>query len=241
MEYRYSIIGLEPSNTFRFTEQMKFFSRYKSQGIYNDYDEAMDQTLKNLPHLIFFNLDREFEEGSPFHFVNELSQYIEQLPLCIALSKNRNKAYQVIKSRFHDYLIMPLSEFELRKCLLRLEKRFLSHNVDKICLKSYSDYRFIESNKILYLRADNNTTDFFMSGRIKKITAFNNLKYFTSILPKNFIRIHNSYMINKDYISRINFGKSEVSLTSDHIIIPFSRNYRNVMENLKDVLSRLST
>ena len=65
-----------------------------------------------------------------------------------------------------------------------------------ICVKSYGDYRYIDSNDVLYLEADNNSTDIHLNNG-EMITAFKTLKHFENTLPNSqFLRIHNSYMIN---------------------------------------------
>ena len=46
-----------------------------------------------------------------------------------------------------------------------------------ICIKSYGDYRYIDSTDILYFEADNNSTDIHLNNG-EMITAFKTLKHF---------------------------------------------------------------
>lgn len=99
-----------------------------------------------------------------------------------------------------------------------------------ICIKSYSDYRFLNYSDIVYLKADNNTTDFkLINGSI--VTAYKTLKYFETSLPPYFIRIHKSYIVNIYFISRIHFSKSKCYLNFNEEL-PFSNNYRNSVEHI---------
>jgi DNA-binding LytR/AlgR family response regulator len=67
-----------------------------------------------------------------------------------------------------------------------------------LCIKSYGDYRYIAAKDICYLHADNNSTDIHLNTG-EMITAFKTLKHFEG-LSVPFIRIHNSYIVNKDYL-----------------------------------------
>jgi DNA-binding LytR/AlgR family response regulator len=75
-----------------------------------------------------------------------------------------------------------------------------------MCIKSYGDYRYIDAKDISYLQADNNSTDIHLSNG-ETITAFKTLKHFESV-DLSFIRIHNSYIVNRTYISRIHNGNT---------------------------------
>lgn len=210
------------------------YSEFKCLGNIIGFDNSLNHTIKECPTIVFVDID-ETELFDPFHFLLEAQQYIVKLPFFIAVSNSKEMAYNVIKSNFKDYLLKPFLEFELRKSIHKI-KRFQSPNIqDRICLKSYSDYRFIELESILFLQADNNTTDFHIRGG-KRIAAFKTLKSYEQILPENFFRVHNSFMVNTNHIVRINFGKSIISLDDGESKIPFSRTYKSEIELLKETL-----
>lgn len=140
--------------------------------------------------------------------ITEIHQYMNQLPILIGIATTKNYAYDAIKNGFFDYWLQPFNEFDIRKSLMKLQKRMPKEKAPAtLCLKSYNDFQYLDTNDILYLKADNNTTEFFMKdGTI--INAYKTLKTFENTLPKNFMRIHQSYIVNTNYVSRINFGKS---------------------------------
>jgi len=105
-----------------------------------------------------------------------------------------------------------------------------------ICIKSYGDYRFLELNEIAFLKADNNSTDITLSNG-ELVTAFKTLKYFEENLPENFYRIHNSYMVNRDYISRIHTGNSECYIKDSKVKVPFSKGYKEKVEQIIEFLA----
>lgn len=143
---------------------------------------------------------------------------------------------------FFDYWILPHNEFDIRKTMLRLRKLHPKQETPStICLKSYKDYRYLDTKNILYLKSDNNTTDFFMKdGSV--ISAFKTLKSFEDKLPKDFIRVHQSYILNSRYVSRINYGKSICSLNyGREEELPFSKTYKDKIDSLKEMLSKTAT
>lgn len=105
-----------------------------------------------------------------------------------------------------------------------------------ICVKSYGDYRFINADDICYLQADNNSTDLHLSNG-EMITAFKTLKHFENVLKSPFVRIHNSYIVNIDYVSRIHTGNSVCYIKNTTTKLPFSKSYK---ENVDAILNSIT-
>ena len=105
-----------------------------------------------------------------------------------------------------------------------------------ICVKSYGDYRFIEARDICYLQADNNSTDIHLNSG-EMITAFKTLKHFESVLSNPFVRIHNSYIVNVDYVSRIHTGNSVCYIKNTTTKLPFSKSYK---ENIDGIIAAIT-
>jgi len=102
-----------------------------------------------------------------------------------------------------------------------------------LCIKSYGDYRYIDAKDICYFQADNNSTDIHLNNG-EMVTAFKTLKHFEGILSRPFIRIHNSYILNRDYISRIHTGNAVCYIKNTTTKIPFSKSYK---ENVDAIIS----
>ena len=106
-----------------------------------------------------------------------------------------------------------------------------------ICIKSYGDYRYIDSNDILYFEADNNSTDIHLNNG-EMITAFKTLKHFETVLPEaQFLRIHNSYIINVDQVSRIHTGNTVCYIKNSTTKLPFSKSYK---DNVDLIINRIA-
>lgn len=201
-------------------------------GNCNEYEEALNKILEKKPDLVFFQVSSKITLG----LISELLEYIDKLPYIIVISQNTDLAYSCIKKGVADYLTTPLSDIEIRKSYLKFKKKNASLEKKVICIKSNGDYNFIEVNNIVYLKADNNTTDFYLkNGKI--ITAFKTLKCFEETLPLYFFRIHNSFIVNSNFVSRINIGKSKCYLSNNEIIVSFSRSYK---ENIENIISKIA-
>lgn len=133
-----------------------------------------------------------------------------------------------------------VNDIEVKKGSVTVEKPTVIVQNDQslvICVKSYGDYRYIESADILYFEADNNSTDIHLNNG-EMITAFKTLKHFETVLPPHqFLRIHNSYIINVNQVSRIHTGNTVCYIKNSTTKLPFSKSYK---ENVDLIISRIA-
>jgi DNA-binding LytR/AlgR family response regulator len=106
-----------------------------------------------------------------------------------------------------------------------------------ICVKSYGDYRYIDAKDVYYLQADNNSTDIHLNSG-EMITAFKTLKHFESVMAYPFVRIHNSYIVNMNYVSRIHTGNSVCHIKNTTTKVPFSKSYK---ENVDAIIATIAS
>ena len=106
-----------------------------------------------------------------------------------------------------------------------------------ICVKSYGDYRYIHATDICYLQADNNSTDIHLSSG-EMITAFKTLKHFEGVMKYPFVRIHNSYIVNIDFVSRIHTGNAVCHIKDTTTKLPFSKSYK---ENIDAIIATIAS
>lgn len=178
------------------------------------------------PQIVLFH----FDASIPLSLVMELYQYLQNLPYFIAINAADSNAYAALKMGVSDYLLTPLDPEELHKSFLkfiRTSKR--GESSPKLCIKSSGDYQFIPLEDIVYLKADNNTTDFYLHNG-KVISGFKTMKHYESQLPFYFFRIHHSYIVNLHYVSRINLSKNDCYLHGNEFKLPFSRTYKDKID-----------
>lgn len=239
MRFSFLIIDHNGTTTKGILEVFKNFPNYFCAGIAKDNQTMIKQIIKVKPQLVIVKIPAKSNDTDLFfETIKESFQYLETMPYFIALATKPDYALMAIQSGFSDYILNPLHIQMLGKCLFKFEKRNQTPIVAMtICIKSYSDYKIVSLQDVIYLKADNNTTDILLHNG-KTVTAFKTLKHFENTLPFYFLRIHKSYIVNINYVSRIYFSKSICYLNYDEILpLPFSLTYR---ENVEAIIRKIS-
>lgn len=236
MRFSFLIIDDDSSSTKGILDLFENFPNYFCAGIVKDNQTTIKQIIKAKPQLVIVVIPTQSNETNLlFQTIKESFQYLDNIPYFIAISDTPDYAFKAIQSGFSDYILMPIQIHQLGKSLFKFKKRNPVETVSTICIKSYSDYHFVALQNILYLKSDNNTTDIHLySG--KKVNAFKTLKHFENSLPFYFLRIHKSYIVNINQVSRIFFSKSKCYLNYNEIL-PFSLTYR---ENVEAIIRKLN-
>ena len=227
MQYSYLIIDDNDESVKEILSSFEGFPEYYCAGVASDRDDAVNKILEFEPQIVFIEVASK-KRGSKLSLsiISDLYQYLDILPYFVVLTSTPKLAFEAIKAGVSDYLLKPLSTMELRKTLLKFQKTNPVVANNTICIRSYGDYQFISLHDIVYLKADNNTTDFYLQNG-RKLTAYKTLKHYEANLPLFFFRIHNSYIVNSNYISRINTGKSLCYLSHSDVSISFSKTFKD--------------
>ncbi|MFC4634656.1 LytR/AlgR family response regulator transcription factor [Dokdonia ponticola] len=238
MEHSYVIIDSNPDTVYAIQLAMENFNNFICIGISPSEQEGLDIILERNPSLVFLNIELEHNRSgmTGYYLLDALQKYLDVLPQFIALATTAQYAIEGIRHSILDYIMTPVDKNVLRRTLFRFRKLPFNKPADindTLCLKSYGDYKFVNTNEVLFLKADNNTTDFVRVNGTT-VSAFKTLKFFQDSLPEHFIRIHNSYIVNSHYISRIHFGKSQCTMEHSDIAVPFSKSYRDNVEMIRD-------
>jgi DNA-binding LytR/AlgR family response regulator len=229
MRFSFLIIDDNDSTAKEILDIFENFPNYFCAGIVKDSQTAIKEIIKIKPQIVIVQIPfKSKDTNSIFEIIKESFQYLDSIPYFIALAKTPEYAFTAIQSGFSDYLLTPIQIHQLGKSLFQFEKRSPAPNVSTICIKSYSDYHFVALQDILYLKSDNNTTDIQLYNG-NTVNAFKTLKHFENTLPFYFLRIHKSYIVNINQVSRIHFSKSKCYLNYNEIL-PFSLNYRDNVE-----------
>ena len=160
-------------------------------------------------------------------------------------------AIKAIRFSALDYLVKPIEIDELKMAVERaMEKRsnmtsarqleILLDNLparktsfQKIAIPTTDGLQFIKINDILYLEANNNYTHLSLADS-KKFVVCQTLKIFEDILPSDtFVRIHNSFIINKNYAEKYIRGDGGQVVLSNGIVLDVSK--RKKAEFLKAI------
>lgn len=250
-KYSYIIIDDDAESILKTRTIAEGFSELTFLASATNYHDGLHLVLEHRPSIIFLEIDPvEISSNLSLAFINELYRFLSLLPKIIVTTTKKGLAFEAIQYGVFDYVLKPAQSIDLLKVILKLEKTILEmntveirneiitpplplmhkwQNIEKpliLCIKSYGDYRYIDAADICYLQADNNSTDIYLSSG-EMITAFKTLKHFEAILSHPFVRIHNSYIINKNYIARIHNGNSVCYIKNSIKKIPFSKTYKS--------------
>jgi DNA-binding LytR/AlgR family response regulator len=195
--------------------------------------------LKIVPKIIITTSTKEFAfEAIQYEVADYILKPVQKIDLVKSLLKLKKSIGEdqvyVVQNRVHDQnpklLVDKTHQTATEKSLLSVQQPLI------ICIKSYGDYRYINASDICYFQADNNSTDIYLNTG-EMVTGFKTLKHFEGILSAPFARIHNSYIVNRNYISRIHTGNALCYIKNTATKIPFSKSYK---ENIDTIISEFA-
>jgi len=253
MNYSYIIIDDNQESALKTKAIAEGFSELSYLGSAYNYDEGLHLILEHNPQIVFLEIcPTDKNSNLSLVLINELYRYLKVVPKIIVTTAKKDLAFEAIQYEVADYILKPVARIDLVKSLLKLEKsnpleqaevlypqvQVETLSVPKVkvetavqnqplilCIKSYGDYRYIDTRDIAYFQADNNSTDIHLNNG-EMITAFKTLKHFEGVLSYPFVRIHNSYIVNSTCISRIHTGNTVCYIKNTAIKLPFSKSYK---------------
>ena len=104
--------------------------------------------------------------------------------------------------------------------------------MDRITLSTAEGLTFVRLEEILYLQSDVNYTLFFLQNG-EKIIVSKSLKDYEKILPEHqFFRIHQSYLVNIQYVKKVLKEDGGSVLMPSGTQLPISRRKKEAFLNL---------
>jgi two-component system LytT family response regulator len=181
------------------------------------------------PDLIF--LDINLTDGTAFDFLDQTENLSYKT---IFITAYEEFALKALKHGAVDYLLKPVDIDELQAALLKVGKLPLAeqkkqintvkqvwnNNESRLILSLHDSFQVIDLNELMYCESDKGYTTFYCSNK-KKYVVSKTLKEFEDrLLVAGYIRPHQSFMVNLQYIDR--YDKSGVIILKNDIKIPVS-------------------
>lgn len=198
--------------------------------------KAMTYLEENKFDLLF--LDVEMPEMSGIEFLKQIN-----LPLSTSViftTAYSEYALDAFKANATHYIVKPVEAQELitalRKVLLKNNSFTKNDKEDSNQGKSISvfdgeEYTIVKTDDIIRLQADGSYTKFILKNG--EILASKRMGFFEDKLNSiNFVRCHNSHLINLKEVSKLSKGKGGYLIMSNSDTIPISSSKKIFIEEM---------
>ncbi len=174
--------------------------------------DAVSVTNACKPDLIF--LDINLTDGNAFDFLEQTEELNFKV---IFITAYEQYALQALKNGAVDYILKPVDIDELEAAIDKaislepavqkeqlqiVKNQMIDNQKDKLVLRLQEGYQGIDFKSLIYCKSDKGYTSFYLSDG-KSYMASKPIKEFEGQLPvKKFIRTHQSYIVNMDYVDK---------------------------------------
>jgi two-component system, LytTR family, response regulator len=190
------------------------------EGTAMNVADAETLIKSRLPDVVF--LDIEMPGGNGFQLLEKFEEVNFEI---IFVTAYHEYAIKAIRFSALDYLLKPVKITDLQSAIERIRKRRGNGSGDsekyrffksiinepnpfkKIILSTMDGYFPIRFEEIIYCRADDSYTHFYLSGNKHHVVSRHLKEFEEMLVPHHFYRIHKSYLVNLNHIERI--GKAD--------------------------------
>jgi two-component system LytT family response regulator len=188
------------------------------------------------PDIVFLDIEMPVMNG--FVMLQQLSYKNFELIFTTAYD---HYAIKAIRYSALDYLVKPIEIEDLKEAVKKAEEKrnhanpnpqiellmeqllHKKNQFSRIAIPSTEGLQFIRVEDIIYLEASVNYTHIFTSDK-KKYIVSRTLKDFEDMLPPEiFLRIHNSYIINKNFAEKYIRGEGGQVVLSNGVTLDVAK------------------
>lgn len=207
--------------------------------------EAIEKVNQMRPDIIF--LDIQMPELNGFDVLKELN-YFPKVIFCTAFDEFALKAFE---TNCIDYLVKPLSKERFTKTVDKLGEIRSEINLNELIEQFSQEHKkteassipvkigdrviFVRLDEVAYIKSDEKYVD-IVTKHSKSYVLDSSLKKLEEKLPTYFIRVHKSYLINKNLLKEIrkHFNNRFVLILDDYSQskITSGRSYYHAIKSL---------
>lgn len=197
-------------------------------GSAGDANTAFELISKLKPDIVF--LDIEIPNGNAFDLLDKLMPISFEIIFITAFESYSLKAF---KYSALDYLLKPVSIVDLQNAVskaknnsysknVNLQVKSLLHNINsasigkqKIAIQTLDGFELVKEEEVIRLEAKGNYTEIILKDK-SKLLASKSIKDFEDILNTDiFFRIHNSHIVNLNFIKKYHKGRGGYIILED--------------------------
>ncbi len=194
------------------------------------------------PDIVF--LDVEMPYGNAFDLLEQVQDVAFETVFVTAFSNyalkalNLSASYYILKPIEIDELILAVEKIKKQKEEHKelLHTKILVENIhtenkqaQKIVLPLLDGFEVIQVKDIIRCEANDNFTDFILTGS-RKVMICRTLKHYETMLEDyNFVRVHKSHLVNVQHITKYLKGKGGQLIMSDQSYVDVSPNKKELL------------
>jgi two-component system, LytTR family, response regulator len=200
----------------------------------DDITTGYNAILEYDPDILF--LDINLPDGTGFDLLKKIDSPRFKL---IFITAHEDYAIKAFKYSAIDYLLKPIQPDELVAAINRVKDLKLKedqqlrltalldnfeedHAMKKIVLRTSDSIHVVKIEDIIRCESDSNYTFFYLAEG-KKILVSRTLKEYSELLkPAGFLRVHQSHLINVNYIDRYAKANGGAMIMKDNSSVPIS-------------------
>jgi len=231
----------DESNSLEMMEWLlkTYCPQVKIEAMCNAASKGIEAINKYKPDLVF--LDIEMPHMNGFDMLEQFDKLTFDVVFCTAYDQFAIRAF---KYSALNYLLKPIDPEDLKETIRRIEEKkstpskeqieLLFQNIkqtvkptaQRIALTTGDGMIFVPTSDIIYCQAESNYTNVVLNGG-KKILVSKVLKDIDEALSgPDFFRIHNSYLININHITKFVRGDGGYVVMQDGATVSISRSRR---------------
>ena len=200
MNYNYIIIEDSKGALENLRFALKTHPELKELGHASNAQQGIAMALRFNPHIIF--LDVELGADNGFDVLKEIKQHSGELPFFIMTTDFDKYAKNAVNANALYFLDKPIDPDELAIAVTKIQKRFLDLQ-DFMTIKNSEGHYFIDLRTVRYISSSDN---YCIIHRLNanSMVVTRTLKDIEAILPSNFVRIHKSHIVNRNFVQMMN-------------------------------------
>lgn len=223
---------------------LKYCKEVEIIGEADGVASGIDLIKTTNPELVF--LDIEMTDGTGFKLLESIEDIQFSVIFVTAYSDYAVKAFKISAV---DYLLKPINPKELMEAIEKYQKEtgFKGiHNklevllgnqstIKKIAFPTSDGIELVKIDEIMHCEADDNYTSIYLNNKKRILVSKTIKEYDTMLSDFGFFRIHQSHLVNLDYITKFNKNDGGYVILENGKKLPVSR--RNKQAFLEKLLS----
>jgi two-component system, LytTR family, response regulator len=216
----------------------QFKSMIEKIFIASNIEDAYQIIIQNSPEIVLLDVELSSQTGFDL-----LKRFDAPSFKTIFITAHDKYAFKAIKAEAVDYILKPIDVDDLKNALEKTIRALQASSEipifkpkansstikNKIIIPTQKELMFVEVDNILFCKAEGGYTAIYLNSN-EIILSSKDLKTYQGILDDyHFFRIHDSYLVNYNYIKSIS-NDNYVQL-SDGNTIPLSRRRRSEFLN----------